>query len=194
MKEWFKSLSVGESVFFWIGVAGTILLLIQIVMMLISFGGDATPEGDFGGEGDFDTPDGDLGISLFTLKGITAFLAFGGWTGLLVLQINEKYLALAIILALLVGVFAMFLIALAMKGLSKLQCDGTLDKDKLLGKEATVYVSIAPNRTGRGKITMTAQGAYRELDAVTDEEERIPVDTRVSIVEIGVDYMVVKRV
>ena len=57
-----------------------------------------------------------------------------------------------------------------------------------------MYVSVAPNRTGRGKITLTAQGAYTELDAVTDEDTRIAVDERVVITEIGVDYMVVRRV
>lgn len=74
-----------------------------------------------------------------------------------------------------------------------MQSDGTLDKEKLLGKEATVYVSIAPNRTGRGKITLTAQGAFTELDAVTDEDTKIAVDEHVIITELGVDYMVVKR-
>ena len=67
-------------------------------------------------------------------------------------------------------------------------------EEKLIGKEASVYVSIAPSRTGRGKIVLTAQGAYTELDAVTDETERIPVDERVVITEIGADYMVVKRI
>ncbi len=195
MKAWYTALSTSELIFFWIAIVGTALLVIQIILMLFSFGGaDASPDADFGGDGDFDTPDGDLGVSLFTLKGITAFLSFGGWTGLLILQMNEKNIALAVILSLVVGVFAMILIALAMRGISKLQCDGTLDKDKLIGKEASVYVSIAPSRTGRGKITLTAQGAYRELDAVTDEENRIPVDERVIISEVGADYMVVKRV
>jgi len=183
--KWYQAFELGEKIFFWIAIVGTALLVIQIVLMLFSFGdGDVDFEG-----GDFDL-DGDL--SFFTVKGITAFLSFGGWTGLLVLQINPARTALAIVISLLVGIASMFLIALAMKGISKLQCDGTFDKSKLLGKEATVYVSIAPNRTGRGKITLTAQGAYKELDAVTDEEERIPVDARVIIKEVGADYMVVE--
>ena len=81
-----------------------------------------------------------------------------------------------------------------MRALYKLQSSGNFDKEKLLGREATVYVSIAPNRGGRGKITLTAQGAYTELDAVTDEDTRIAVDERVIISEIGADYMVVRRV
>lgn len=180
---WYNSLTTPEKIFFYIAVIGTVLLVVQIILMLVSFGGD----------GDFDTPDGGLGVSLFTLKGLTAFFAIGGWVGLLILQINSKNIALAIIVSLVSGLFSMVLVALALRGIAKLQCNGNLDKEKLIGKEATVYVSIAPSRTGRGKIVLTAQGAYTELDAVTDDAERIPVDERVVISEIGSDYMVVKR-
>lgn len=190
---WYNSLTTPEKVFFYIAVIGTVLLVVQIILMLVSFGGDADADGDFGGDGDFDTPDGGLGVSLFTLKGITAFFAIGGWVGLLILQINPKNIALAIIVSLVSGLFSMVLVALALRGIAKLQCNGNLDKEKLIGKEATVYVSIAPSRSGRGKIVLTAQGAYTELDAVTDDTDRIPVDERVVISEIGADYMVVKR-
>lgn len=193
---WYNSLTTPEKVYFYIAIIGTVLLIVQIIMMLFSFGGgaDADTDADFGGDGDFDSPDGDLGISLFTLKGITSFLAIGGWVGLLVLQINSENIALSVILGIVCGFAAMLLVALVMRALYKLQSSGNFDKEKLLGREATVYVSIAPNRGGRGKITLTAQGAYTELDAVTDEDTRIAVDERVLITEIGVDYMVVRRV
>ncbi len=191
---WYNSLTAAEKVYFYIAIVGTALLLIQIVLMLFSFGGgaDADADGDFG-DGDFDAPEGDLGISLFTLKGITSFLAIGGWVGLLVLQMDSGNIALSVILALVCGFVAMLLVALVMRALYKLQNSGNLDKEKLVGKTATVYVSIPPARSGRGKITLTAQGAYTELDAVTDDPERIPVDETVTIFEIGADYMVVRR-
>jgi membrane protein implicated in regulation of membrane protease activity len=193
---WYNSLATAEKIYFWIAVVGTILLVVQIILMITSFGGgaDADADTDFGGDGAFDAPDGDLGISLFTVKGITAFLAIGGWVGLLVLEINADRVALSIVLALISGIASMLLVALAMKGIAKLQCSGNLDKEKLIGREASVYVSIAPSRTGRGKIVLTAQGAYTELDAVTDEQEKIPVDERVVITDVGADYMVVQRV
>lgn len=110
---WYNSLTTPEKVFFYIAVIGTVLLVVQIILMLVSFGGDADVDGDFGGDGDFDTPDGGLGVSLFTLKGLTAFFAIGGWVGLLILQINSKNIALAIIVSLVSGLFSMVLVALA---------------------------------------------------------------------------------
>lgn len=93
---WYQSLTVAEKIYFYIAIVGTVLLVVQIIMMLFSFGGGADADGDadFGGDGEFDAPDGGLGISLFTLKGITAFLAIGGWVGLLILQINSANIAL----------------------------------------------------------------------------------------------------
>ena len=55
---WYNSLTTPEKVFFYIAVIGTVLLVVQIILMLVSFGGDADVDGDFGGDGDFDTPDG----------------------------------------------------------------------------------------------------------------------------------------
>ena len=61
-----------------------------------------------------------------------------------------------------------------------------------LGCTATVYVSVPQNRSGRGKVTLTAQGRYMELDAVTDGD-RLPVDTAVEICEYNEDFVVVKK-
>lgn len=40
---------------------------------------------------------------------------------------------------------------------------------------------------------MTAQGRFTEFDAVSDEEERIPVDETVEVVEVVGDCLIVKR-
>ena len=69
--EWFKSLSVMEHIFFWLGIVSTVFLIIQIILLCISgFGGDL----DIDGDGDIDV-DTDSGVSIFTVKSITAFFA-----------------------------------------------------------------------------------------------------------------------
>lgn len=91
--NWYNSLTTPEKIYFYIAVIGTVLLVIQIIMMICSFGGgaDADADGDFGGDGAFDSADGDLGISLFTIKGLTAFFAIGGWVGLLILLFCQSF-------------------------------------------------------------------------------------------------------
>lgn len=190
MLEWYASLTVLGQVYLWIAVVATVLLIIQIVMMCFtSFGGDI----DLDGDGDIDV-DIDSGVSVFTVKGITAFLAVGGWVGLLTCTLaSESMQWLSVITALVSGAAAWALVVVLMRVMFRLQCNGALEPDKLIGQQATVYVSVPAKRNGRGKITLNAQGKYMELDAVTDGE-RLTVDSKVEIVASESDYMVVKSV
>lgn len=191
MKEWFLGLSWYEQVYLWLGVVATILLIVQIILLCFSaFGGDLDLDGD--GEIDVDT---DSGVSVFTLKSITAFFAVGGWAGLLTCSLAADSLHwLSIIVALVAGVAAMALVVLLIRAMQKLQCNGLLETEKLVGTQATVYVSIPAARSGRGKITVTAQGKFMELDAVTEEGDRLQCDEAVEIVAIENECTVVKRV
>lgn len=66
--------------------------------------------------------------------------------------------------------------------------------DKIVGQQATVYVSVPPARSGRGKITLNAQGRFMELDAVTDCETKLAVDEKVEIVSTENECTVVRRI
>ncbi len=191
MKEWFLGLSALEQVYFWLGVAATAFLIIQIIIMCFtSFGGDLDLDGD--GEIDVDT---DSGVSIFTVKSITAFFAIGGWTGLLMCALLPKndlqWVSLPV--ALIAGAAAMAVVVLIMRAMLKLQCNGALDTDKLVGKRATVYVTIPAARSGRGKITLNAQGKFLELDAVT-EGERLATDESVEILATENECALVRKV
>ena len=197
MFEWLHSLDIFSQVYFWIALVASIFLIVQIVLMLFSFGGGGDVGGiDVDGDG---IPDGTFdvgtGISLFTVKGLTAFFTLGGWVGLLCsLNFPAEYTWVSVFPAFLCSGAAMVGIAFAMKAMFKLQTSGNLQKENVIGKTATVYVSIQPSRTGRGKITLTAQGQFMELDAVTDETEKLCVDEKVVIEEFSDGTAVVKRI
>lgn len=188
--EWLKSLSVLEHIYFWLGIVSTIFLIIQIALMCFSsFGGDVDVDGD----GDIDV-DPDSGVSIFTVKSITAFLAVGSWAGLLTCTLaSDKLQWLSVIIAIIAGAAAMAVVVLAIRGMMKLQCNGALQSEKLVGMKAMVYVAIPSARSGRGKITLNAQGKFMELDAVTDCEEKLAVDETVEIISTENDCTVVKR-
>ncbi len=188
--EWLKSLSALEHVFFWMAIAATALLIVQIILLVVSFGG-----GDLDGDGDIDDFDGDGdtdgGLSFFTVKGLTAFFALGGWCGFAAANAIDNIWA-PILIFIATGAVALLGVGFALKGVAKLVCSGNLETEKLIGKCATVYVSIPAARGGRGKITLTAQGKFMELDAVTDGE-RLGVDTEVEIVGYSDDFAVVEK-
>ena len=190
MIEWYKSLSLFEQIYFWVALVASIFLIVQIIMLCFSsFGGDT----DLDGDGEIDV-DMDSGVSLFTIKSLTAFLSIGGWAGLLTSCAVESELKwLSIIVALVAGGAAWAGVYFALRGIAKMQCNGALQTEKLVGQRATVYVSIPQKRSGRGKITLEAQGKFTELDAVTDGD-RISVDEVVEIVATENECMVVKRI
>lgn len=187
--DWLSQLTPIEHVFFWMAVIASVALVVQIILLIVSFGGGADSDfTDF--DGDMDT---DGGLSFFTIKGITAFFALGGWCGFAAASYLPDNIWAPILIAVATGTAALVAVGFAMRGVAKLQCSGNVVKEKLEGLTATVYVSVPPARTGRGKVTLTAQGRYMEIDAVTDEEERIPVDVEVEIVSYKEDFAVVKR-
>lgn len=190
---WFESLSTSEKIYFIIAVVASILLVIQIVLMLFSLGGAS----DMDFDGDFDGVDGDMdadgGLSFFTIKGMTAFFALGGWCGFAAAMGLPGNIWAPILIAVATGTVALLGVGFAMRGIARMQCSGNIVKHKLVGQSATVYVSIPEGRKGRGKIVLTAQDTYLEIDAMTDDEERIPVDTRVKIVEYNEDFALVER-
>ena len=191
MTEWFNNLSVMEHIFFWLGIAATLFLIVQIILMCFtSFGGDV----DIDGDGDIDV-ETDSGVSIFTVKSITAFFAVGSWAGLLTCAVAPANLQwLAVIIAIIAGGAAMAVVVLIFRAMAKMQCNGALETDKLVGKQATVYISVPSARSGRGKITLNAQGKFLELDAVTDSEEKLLTDEIVEIIAAENECMVVKRV
>ena len=187
MIEWYKTLSVLEQVYFWLGIVATVFLIIQIIMLCFtSFGGDV----DIDGDGDIDV---DSGVSIFTVKSITAFFAVGCWAGLLTCALCADNLQwVSVISAIVGGAAAMAVVVLLMRAMLKLQSNGAFQPEKLVGKSATVYVSIPAERSGRGKITLTAQGKFMELDAMTDGA-RLTVDEAVEIISNENECMVVKK-
>lgn len=189
---WLTSMTVLEHVFFWIAVVASVFLVVQIIMLIVSFGG-----GDLDADGDMDSFDGDAdtdgGLSIFTVKGLTAFFALGGWCGFATATYLPGNNWLPILVSVLSGMAALLAVGFALRAVAKLQCSGNLDTEKLMGKTATVYVSIPAKRAGRGKITLTAQGKFMEIDAVTDGE-RLSVDEQVKIVSYSDDFAIVEKV
>ena len=189
MIEWYSTLTVLEQVYFWLGIVATVFLIIQIVMLCFtSYGGDV----DLDGDGDIDV-DMDSGVSIFTVKSLTAFFAVGSWAGLLTCALIADNLQwVSAIVALVSGAAAFALVVLLMRFIYKMQSSGTFQPEKLVGRRATVYVSVPEKRSGRGKITLNAQVKFMELDAMTDGE-RLSVDDPVEIVATENECMLVAR-
>ena len=70
-----------------------------------------------------------------------------------------------------------------MKQVQKLAENNSFNIENTLNKSAEVYLTIPERKSGKGKIMISVNGAFHELDAMT-ENDRIPSNTIVKVVKI----------
>ena len=198
--DWWNSLSIVSQIFALVGIASTLVLLVQTVMMFLGMDDDA--------DGVDDTPDGVTldddadavselegleGLRVLTVRGIIAFLVVFGWVGV---AMDSAGLALWITLptATLGGFLMMLVLALLMRAVMKLRSDGSADNRNAIGVAGKVYLTIPPARSGAGKVNLMLQGSYVERNAVTDDKEAIPTGSEVVVVALsGQTDLVVRK-
>ncbi len=168
MIEWWESLTLVQQIFGLIAIPSTVILVIQTILVLVGVG---EVEGDADVDFDTDVPDGTdtaesaNGFALISVRGIIAFLAVGGWTGV-VIESAGAHVAVTLILSMVAGFIALFAVAWLMRMTSKLQDKGNISLKNAVGKTAKVYIAI-PDTGKSGKVTLTFQGRFTECDAIT---------------------------
>lgn len=192
MSVFFLGLTLFERIIFVVATVSSILLAIQILFLLLGIGDglgdisgiDAVEIGTNASEG--------LSLSVFTIKGIIGFFAVGGWASFAVSQAGG-HISLVIISYLVAGGAALFGIAHLYKLSIKMQSDGTIQHSNAIGKVATVYLTIPAKGNGSGKVHLTVQERYIEMEAVTEGDEPIKSDEMVSVVGCYNNTLIVEK-
>jgi membrane protein implicated in regulation of membrane protease activity len=186
--SWWGQMTSVEHVYWIIAIAGSIFLLIQLVLAFVS-GIDFHIGSDLGAHG------GDFGFphfQLLTLRNIVAFFAVFGWVGLAMFHAGAS-ITLTIIVSFFCGLLVMVIMSAMFFGLSHLQSSGNIDVSLAKGQQANVYLTIPPTRKIGGKIEVTLQGKIIEMNAITDNTEPIPTGTIVMITDILNNQALVER-
>lgn len=131
-------------------------------------------------------------MRMFTLQTIVAFLTVFSWTSIVAVQ-SKMPPIFAILIGLVLGFLTMFMVAKIIQLSARLAENGTLNMNNCLGECATVYVPIPPKGEGSGKITITVQGQFRELTAVSNESELLKTGTQVRVTDLQGDIVVVEK-
>ncbi len=175
MAEWWDSLAVQYQIFYGVGIIGTVILIIQLIMTLIGAGHD----GDMAdGHVDLDAADAgaDLehasGLQVLSSRTVVAFMTGFGWTGAFALR-QGLSMPVALLLAVVVGGLLMWLVFLLMRMLFSLRQSGSLDYRNAVGQVGSVYVTIPPSREGEGQVQVMVQGRLSTVNACTSEPEAI---------------------
>lgn len=171
-------------------LVGGVLLLAQLVFGSLGADHDtATHDGALDGalahlhHGAHETSSG---LQLFSVRTLTAAIAFFGLGGLGARSLGATTL-LTIIAAVLLGAMGMFGVAVSMRAMLGLQRDATLDIRNAMGQFGTVYVPVPGSLGGVGKVTLAVQGRTVEYQAVTLEGSLLPTGAPVVVVGIRDD-------
>jgi len=182
MLTWFTNMDLVGQIYALIAIPSTLALVVQTVLVLFGIGtGDSDvdfePDTDFGELAEA----GDGGLVLFSLRGILAMAAIGGWSGLVMHEAGIN-VAVTVILSVAIGFMALVGIAWLMKISMKLQSNGNLNLGYAIGRVGTVYIPIPEEMKGAGKINLTIQERFVEIGAVTSCSRKLKTGESVRVV------------
>ena len=187
MLDWWNSLSLASQIFTAMAVPATVVMIIQALLLLFGGGSDLDVDVDDVSELDAAASEG---LSLISVRGIVAFFSVGGWVGL-ICDTGELPVVISAIIATAAGLAAMIGVALLFKAIMKLQTSGNIVIQNAVGKTATVYIPIPPNKEGRGKVTVLVQNSFVELEAITEDGRCLETNETVTICAVADDITVV---
>lgn len=184
---WWELLSSFQQIMFVIAVTASFVMLIFLVLMIIGIEGsdfdgidaDVDMDVDFSNDEPFT---GIGGLRILTIRGALAFLSMGAWTAYLLVNWMHPLIASAI--GIVVGAISAYLLALAFRATYKLESSGNIDYVNAIGKLGSVYIRVPKSKSGKGKITITIQERYIEVDAMTEEDYDLMPNTTVEVVGI----------
>lgn len=134
----------------------------------------------------------DTSMHFFTLQTIVAFLTVFSWSSIVLVGSRVPSIA-ALPVGILLGIGTMALVAKMVQLSMRLAENGTVDLRNAIGESATVYIPCPPKNQGMGKITMTLQGQMMELGAFNEGEEMLKTGTKVVVVDVRGDDVIVEK-
>ena len=202
MMGYLAGLNFLEQVYLMCAIFGGGLFILRTILMLAGIGGadtDAdTDSGDFDHDHSHlddidhgDHGDHDAGLKLLTIQGITAFVMMFGLTGFAFSRSSILGSIMTAVIGVLVGLFAMWLIAKGFALMRSLQSTGTMRISDAMGEEGTVYLTIPAE--GTGKIQVTISGRLMVMDAVSQDKVELKTGERVCVSEITSGGMLAVR-
>jgi len=190
---WWNDLGLIGQIMACAAIPTTLIMILQLILMIIGVG--------FGGDTDGDIDDGTIDsnaettppesrtgghtttFKIFTIRGIVAFFALGGWAGLAALAAG-LHPFWAVQISLFIGVCALLLAAIVIRLALRMQTSGNINLNNAISQNAVVYIRIPSARSDKGKVTMVLQERFVELEAVTDSDTDIMPESKVEVVAI----------
>lgn len=174
-----------QQMFWGCALVASVVFLIQMVLTMLGMDGhNVDVDFDVADFGDVDTDTMDMGgaLSLFSIRNLVSFFVGFGWAGVSLQNLigNNFWLVLVSIL---VGAFFVWVFFIVKKQMRKFEANGAFDIKRCEGRTANVYLRIPGQNAAKGKIQISVNGAFHEVDALTDGDP-IASGQKVRVVEV----------
>jgi membrane protein implicated in regulation of membrane protease activity len=185
--------AVIDTVFLVCAILGGGIFAIRTVLQLLGVGADHG-DGDAGGAGgDHSHADADAGFRVLSLQGLSAFFMMFGLTGLALVRESGVAPSLALGIATLPGLAAVWVIGRLFSFMGRLQSSGTMNLYAAIGEEGTIYLTV--QRGGAGQVQVVVQGRLGVFGAREQDGKEIATGERVRVVGVaGGDMLVVQAI
>jgi membrane protein implicated in regulation of membrane protease activity len=178
-------------------IVGGILLVFRLVLQFM--GGHTGMDGaDAGGAdggfqvGDSHGTDSDIGFKLLSFQGLTAFFLMFGLVGLALLRQSQVAAPLAVLGGTAAGFASVWVIREIYRFIAKLQASGTIDIQKAVGQEGTVYLNIPAG--GTGQVQLSVQDHLKIYDAMAAGGQEIKTGSAVKVLRVQAgNVLIVKK-
>lgn len=182
--SWWAGLSLVMKILWGVTLTASLVFIIQSILTFIGADADA----DFDTDVDLSMDGTDLsnidgGSNLYTFRNFVNFILGFGWS-MILLQDSISSIPLLVIVSALIGAALVAAVMYLFKLLAGMQQSGNINLQKsAAGCEGKVYLTIPENRSGAGKVQITINGAVREYDAVTENDEPLKTGTSIRVVD-----------
>ena len=210
--DWWNRLSGLQQGFALVAVPASLILILQTLLLAIGMGHghDGDMDTDTSGLGDHDMDDsgGDAvdfhdhdgggnhdvsGLRILTVRGMVAFFAIGGWSGIVASGSGASVLG-SMLIAFAAGLAALLMVAYFFKWALSLQENGTLSFSTAVGKTAEVYIRVPAARVGKGKVNILIGERLCELEAVTDSDADLRPGQQVNVAAVEGQILIVSNI
>lgn len=201
LAEWWGTMPSFEKLFWFFAIPFTVVFLIQLIMLFTGLGDDSSDMMGDGGDlldgsfddtsmldGDFDDSNDGISSNIFkvlSIRNVITFFTIFGWSGITVYSTGVGKI-ITVIASILFALAVTVLMSILFFSILRLTESGNINLEDAVGHVGDVYIPIPANQSGIGKVHITFNNVFREVDAVTSGEA-LPTGTKVLIVKLRKD-------